>query len=93
MGNYRIIIKKTARKDLAKHKKSGNKKNTIKISKIIQELKIHPYTGTGKPELLKYELSGLWSRRINKKDRLVYEVVEKIVTVYVISAIGHYDDH
>lgn len=92
MGHYRIIIKKTARKDLIKHKGPGNKKNVIKISKIIEELKSHPYTGTGKPEPLKYELKGLWSRRINKKDRLVYEVAERTVTVYVISAIGHYEE-
>ena len=62
MGHYRIIIKKTARKDLKKHKGSDNKKNLIKISKIIEELKSHPYTGTGKPEPLKYELKGLWFR-------------------------------
>ncbi|WP_323670358.1 Txe/YoeB family addiction module toxin [Psychroflexus montanilacus] len=46
----------------------------------------------GKPEQLKHNLSGYWSRRINKKDRLIYQVVEDIVTVYIISAIGHYDD-
>ncbi|GGE39296.1 Txe/YoeB family addiction module toxin [Psychroflexus planctonicus] len=92
MGNYRIVIKKTAKKDFAKHKKSGNVKSTAKISKIIEELKVHPYSGTGKPEQLKHELSGLWSRRINKKDRLIYEVVENVVTVYIISAMGHYYD-
>lgn len=92
MGNYRIIIKETAEKDFAKHKKSGNKKNLIKISKIFDELRIHPYTGIGKPEPLKYEFQGLWSRRINQKDRLIYEVQEDIVTVYVLSAMGHYDD-
>lgn len=89
MGNYRIVIKKTAQKDLAKHKKSGDKKSISKVSTIIEELKLHPYTGTGKPEALKYEMSGLWSRRINNKDRLVYEVVENVVTVYVISAMVH----
>lgn len=82
MGNYRIVIKKSAQKDLKKHKKSGNKKNLSKISKIIDQLKFNPYSGTGKPEALKYELAGLWSRRINKKDRLVY----------IVSAMGHYDD-
>ena len=92
MGDYRIIIKTTAKKDLAKHKKSGNKKSRAKISRIIDELKTHPYIGTGKPEQLKYNLSGLWSRRINKKDRLVYEVVEDVVTVYIVSAMGHYDE-
>jgi toxin YoeB len=92
MGSYIIIIKETAEKDFAKHKKSGNKANLIKISKIFEELRIHRYTGTGRPEPLKHEFQGLWSRRINQKDRLIYEVKEDVVTVYVLSAIGHYDD-
>ena len=92
MGHYRIIVKKTAREDLSKHKRSGNKKNLINIYRIIKELKIHPYTGTGKPEPLKYELKGLWSRRINKKDRLVYEVAERTVIAYLFTAINHYEE-
>ena len=58
--------------------------------KILNELKDHPYTGSGNPEPLKFELSGYWSRRINKKDRLIYEVHDDIVTVVVVSALGHY---
>ena len=92
MGHYTIIVKDTAKIDFEKHKKSGNKSMINKITKIIEELRIHPYTGTGKPEPLKHDLKGLWSRRINQKDRLIYEVVEQIVTVYIVSAIGHYDD-
>lgn len=92
MGKYKIEVTEQADKDLQKHKKSGNKSVLKKIDKIYNELKLHPYTGTGKPEALKYEMSGLWSRRINNKDRLVYEVVENVVTVYVISAMGHYED-
>jgi toxin YoeB len=91
MGSYKIIIKETAEKDFLKHKKSGNKQNLVKISKIFEELREHPFTGTGKPEQLKYNLHGLWSRRINHKDRLIYEVVEDVVTVYIISAMGHYE--
>ncbi|WP_396191980.1 Txe/YoeB family addiction module toxin [Flavobacterium sp.] len=90
MGKYQVIIKATAEKDLSKHKKSGDKASIKKIFKILNELKEHPYTGTGNPEELKYELSGFWSRRINKKDRLIYEVQEEVVTVFVVSAFGHY---
>ena len=61
-----------------------------KIKTILNELKEHPYTGTGQPEQLKHELSGFWSRRINQKDRIIYSVEEEIVTVEVISAMGHY---
>ena len=90
MGKYQIIIKATAEKDLSKHKKSGDLASIKKIIKILNELKDQPYTGSGNPEPLKFELSGYWSRRINKKDRLIYEVHDDIVTVVVVSALGHY---
>lgn len=90
MGKYQVIIKATAEKDLSKHKKSGDIASIKKIIKILNELKDHPYTGSGNPEPLKFELSGYWSRRINKKDRLIYEVHDDIVTVVVVSALGHY---
>lgn len=91
MGKYQVIIKSTAEKDLLAHKKSGDTASIKKILKILNELSEHPFTGIGNPEQLKYELSGYWSRRINKKDRLIYEVNQDIVTVYVVSAIGHYE--
>jgi len=52
----------------------------------------HPITGTGQPEMLKHDLAGLYSRRINKKHRLVYSIKEQIVLVYVLSAWSHYGD-
>ena len=52
----------------------------------------HPLIGTGKPEILKGMGGNVFSREINKKDRLVYEVYEETVVVYVISAEGHYSD-
>lgn len=92
MGKYKVEIQPSAEKDLAKHKKAGNKTTNNKIIKILDELLIHPYTGAGKPEELKYNLQGYWSRRINLKDRLIYSVNENTVTVHVLSAIGHYLD-
>jgi toxin YoeB len=56
------------------------------------ELTENPYQGEGQPEELKHNFKGYWSRRINKKDRIIYRVHEDIVTVYVISAMGHYSD-
>jgi len=90
----KFIVKLTekARNDIAKHKKAGNKATEKKIKKILEELKTHPYTGTGQPEQLKHDLSGFWSRRINQKDRLIYSVNENTVTVEVVSAMGHYGD-
>lgn len=91
MGKYKIEFRKEAEKDLSKHKKSGDKATISKIYKILNELAEHPYTGEGQPEALKYDLLGFWSRRINKKDRIVYKVEEDIVTVLVVSAMGHYE--
>ncbi|WP_221411219.1 Txe/YoeB family addiction module toxin [Epilithonimonas xixisoli] len=50
------------------------------------------FFGEGKPEQLKYNFTGYWSRRINQKDRIVYRVDNDIVTVYIVSAMGHYGD-
>jgi toxin YoeB len=85
---YPIGLKKT----YWKSKNQAIKLQSKKADRIIDELYLHPETGTGKPEKLKFELAGYWSRRINKKDRLIYSVEHHIVTVTVVSAIGHYGD-
>jgi toxin YoeB len=64
----------------------------MKLEKLFNELMEHPTTGTGQPEKLKHDLAGLYSRRINKKHRLVYSIKEQVVTVYVLSAWSHYGD-
>ena len=85
---YHLYFSKQALKDIDFHKKSGNKTVTKKLFVLLTELTEHPFTGTGKPEQLKYNLTGLWSRRINREDRLVYEVGAD--SVFVHSAKGHY---
>ncbi len=92
MGKFRIKIEKLAQNHIEKFYKAGNKGNIKKIEKILLELSETPYSGTGQPEQLKYELTGYWSRRINQKDRIIYRVEEQIVMVYVVSAMGHYED-
>lgn len=92
MGKYFVEITPDARKDLKDHFKSGNKATIKKIEKILVELTETPYEGEGKPEQLKHDFSGYWSRRINQKDRMVYRVEEQIVTVFIVSAMGHYND-
>ena len=92
MGKFRIKVTKIAQKDIEKHLKSGNKVSISAINKILEDLLENPYEGYGNPEALKYEYSGYWSRKINQKDRLIYIVDEDIVTVFVISAMGHYSD-
>ena len=63
-----------------------------KLGKLLEELMEHPRTGTGKPEQLKSDRAGQWSRRITKKHRLVYEIHDMEVVVLVLTAYGHYDD-
>lgn len=92
MGKFRITLTDQARKDITKHYKSGNKATIKKIEKILIELSEHPTYGIGNPEQLKFELAGLWSRRLNQKDRIIYEIFEQNVIVDIISAIGHYSE-
>jgi len=90
--SYTLEFSETALDDIEKHKKSGDKTVLKKIEKMLIELMEHPTTGTGQPEMLKHELTGLYSRRINKKHRLVYSINEEVVTVHVLSARAHYGD-
>jgi toxin YoeB len=92
MGKFGLKIEELAQTHIAKYFKSGDKSSIKKLEKILIELTETPFTGIGKPEALKHDLTGYWSRQINKKDRLLYKVEEDIVTVFVISAMGHYSD-
>ena len=66
-----------------------DKKMLRKINELIKEIQRTPFEGRGKPELLKYELSGFWSRRIDREHRLVYQVSGKETLIY--SCKYHYD--
>lgn len=85
---YHLDFADKAKKDITAHKKAGDKAVLKKMHALLEELTEHPFTGTGKPEPLKHNLTGTWSRRINKEHRLIYEVEED--TVFVLSAKGHY---
>ena len=67
-----------------------DKKVLRQINKLVKDISRSPFEGLGKPEPLRENLSGLWSRRINKEHRLVYLVREN--TVLIFSCRGHYDD-
>jgi toxin YoeB len=62
-------------------KKSGDKGVQKKIQALIQDIQKTPFEGIGKPEALKYELSGSWSRRINNEHRIVYEIVNNVLEI------------
>lgn len=61
-----------------------------KIILLIEDIKKNPFRGLGKPEHLKHEFPPCWSRRINKKDRLVYRIKKN--EIEIVSILGHYND-
>jgi len=67
---------------------SGNKVIQKKIEQLILAILEDPFNGIGKPEALKHEFSGKWSRRINEKHRIIYEVTEDVIYIYSLK--GHY---
>ncbi len=77
-----------AKEDLDFWKKSINVAVLKKIRKLIEAILQNPYEGIGKPEALKYNLAGCWSRRINKEHRIVYEVSGNKIIVHSLK--GHY---
>jgi toxin YoeB len=87
--SFELDFTDKAKEDIAEHKKAGNTAILKKIKAFALELTEHPFTGTGKPEQLKYNLTGYWSRRINREHRLIYEVLDN--SVVVLSAFGHYE--
>jgi len=88
---YKVDLSIKAEKDLFQLQKS--EPNAYKkVQKLINELALHPRTGTGKPSIKKHNLSGHYSRKITDKHRLVYSIHDNILVVEIVSAKGHYDD-
>ncbi len=80
-GNTWATYEKLRQKDKKLHKA---------LCKLLKEmLRDDPVTGTGKPESLTHNLSGLWSRRISQKDRVIYKYDNEYVYIFAIG--GHYD--
>lgn len=72
--------------------RENDKKLHKALCKILKEMmRSDPSKGLGKPEALKHNLSGLWSKRISQKDRLIYKFDDKCIYIFAIG--GHYDDH
>lgn len=90
--SYLIELTIDAEKDIEKFKKLGDKKILLKIDKLLDELREHPKTGTGKPEQLKHYETPTWSRRVTNNHRLIYRIEDDRVVVLVLSFWGHYGD-
>ena len=83
-----IVFTEIARKDIDFWKKSGNKQIQKKIQELLADIILHPETGLGKPERLKFGYSGYWSRRINDEHRIMYEILKDKVRIHSLK--GHY---
>ena len=88
---YRLDYTEEAKQDMQRLK-HDEPKAFEKMAGMLAELMQHPKVGTGHPEPLKGHPEGRWSRRINKKHRLIYRIFEDKVLVLVLSTYGHYGD-
>jgi len=84
----RIIFSKNAWEDYTSWH-IENKKTLKKINNLIKDIQRNPYDGIGKPEPLKFDLAGLWSRRIDLEHRLVYKIEGDDLLIYACKY--HYD--
>lgn len=86
---YKINILKSANADLDWLRRN-DRKSYCKCFDLVRELTEHPKEGTGKPERLKYFDKEVYSRRVNREDRLVYTIYEDIKEIDISSFRGHY---
>lgn len=77
-----------ALEDLNYWKNTNNNSVLKKIRSLLENIMVTPYSGIGKPEALKYELTGKWSRRISKSDRIIYQVISNKLIIFSLK--GHY---
>ena len=89
-ANMRLFESDRAESDKLKIKKSYPKATQNRLVKMVNEMLVTPFKGIGKPEPLKYELAGMWSRRLTDKERVVYYIEND--TVNIVSYLSHYAD-
>jgi toxin YoeB len=70
---------------------SRDKKTLKRINTLVKECQREPFDGIGKPEQLRGDMAGWWSRKIDDKHRVIYQADEKTVTI--LACRDHYDDH
>lgn len=88
---YRIDFDKDVLKTLKKYKKS-NPNRFKKLSKLLDDIAEHPRTGIGHPEPLVGGSNITYSRHIAGRDRIIYDIYDETINVYVLEIEGHYDD-
>ena len=85
-----MIFSPASLEDLEYWKKVKNTAILKRIELLLADIAEHPFTGIGKPERLKFDLAGKWSRRINSEHRIVYKVTEQGIEVLILSMRWHY---
>jgi toxin YoeB len=83
-----LVFRPNALEDL-RYWVQTDRKQALRILKLLDEIQRDPFLGTGKPEPLKFDLRGCWSRRIDQTHRLVYKVEKE--SVIVLTCRYHYD--
>ena len=83
-----IVYSATAQNDISYWKEKGTEKIRLRISELVRAIMGSPFVGIGKPEPLKYGLSGKWSRRIDKENRIIYSVDSEKIKIHSLR--GHY---
>ncbi|GHU94710.1 hypothetical protein FACS1894156_3250 [Bacteroidia bacterium] len=86
-----IRLMPTAIEDIEFWKSTGNVKIQKRISALLAAISLAPFEGIGKPERLKYELNGCWSRRIDLEHRMVYICIRE--TAFIIACRHHYNSN
>lgn len=85
-----VVLLKKARKDHDYWKKTGNVQIMKRITDLLNDIQEHPFTGKGKPEPLKGNHQGKWSRRITDEHRMIYSISSGRIYIYVFSLRHHY---
>ena len=88
---FNRILQRGAKRS-ATYKEIRQKADIQKINNFLAEIQVTPRSGTGQPKQLKYLDGEVWSRKINKKDRLIYRIYENKLIIIIISSYGHYGD-
>jgi len=89
---YRVVFSSKASKQMLSLEKRERKADFEKLEKLLKGIETHPRIGTGHPEQLKYRQGEVWSRKVNKKDRIVYRIYEETIFIEIESTLGHYQD-
>jgi len=84
----KISYTENAKSDIAYWKETNNQKIQARIKSLVKSIEDTPFYGIGKPEPLKHDLAGCWSRRINREHRITYKVENE--RIIILSARHHY---